>query len=345
MKQRLPIFLGLCLLLACDVPAGYQQRPIQVPGDSTALINPAVNELIGDFQSLTTEIQELAKPNKVQAWVDQLIVKAQPGKNMPDIARMREGEVATYLKQRTIRKSEYTLRGQRYYEPWLLIRTKDSLMGWVHQGGVRFVQPNFLDWLNQGKTSQTRSANGGVPTQNDFMVIPGKRAGNILLASSETELVRTFGTNNLIQGVVRVPPGQNESCTILFPNTVNEVRITWKDATHTQVRALYFSQPNSQWVTDPGIHIGMSLFELTKANQAPVKFYGFNWDYSGVIESWGNGKIKRYGKHFYVVLSPIQPRLVQDELGAYQGNQIVSSNTKGVEELGLVVSQIVVYLD
>ena len=86
-------------------------------------------------------------------------------------------------------------------------------MGWVHQGGVRFVEPNFLKWLTEGGDTQARSVGGAtnVPAVNDFMVVPGKRVGNIRLNTSENELIRSFGTQGISQGTIRVPPNKDVS--------------------------------------------------------------------------------------------------------------------------------------
>jgi hypothetical protein len=339
------IWIGICgtLLTYCAPPAttgnggGVSQPPDQV-----------IENLVEDFQDLSVEFQELAKPNKVEAWVDQLIVKAQPGENMPEIGRMREGEIATYLKQRTLRKTEFTLRGQRYYEPWILIKTKDSVMGWVHQGGIRFVQPNLLsDLISPEVQTQTRSLDGSsaISKSNQAMFIPGKQVGPITLNTSEEELIRLFGPGQVQRGTVNTSNVNIEQCTIVFPNINDELRITWKDQSRSEVKAVYILRPGGKWHSEQGLKVGMDLLALTKANESPVNFYGFNWEYGGVVDSWKNGRLSKYAQQFYIALAPSRPISSKLLLNKFSGNTIFSSNTEGVEQLDLVVSKIVVYLD
>lgn len=340
------LIMLLAIVPACEVPQGQGGSNGTIPG----LDQETVGNFVEGFQNVSTEIKELAKPNKVQAWVDNLIVKAQPGgKDMPQVAVMKEGETADYLYQRTVRKSEYLLRGQKYFEPWILIRTQDGTMGWVHEGGVRFIGPDLNNILSIGQntnpTARTRSADVPVETTNpaqDRQVVPGQRVGAIRLKSNEPELMGIFGPGNVTPGVVDAPNDQKEACTIILGGTQDELRITWKDDSHTQIKAVYIMQPNARWFTRQGLTNGISLAELTKVNKAPVSFYGFNWAYSGTINSWKNGALNAYDKYFYVVLTPQAP---QSLVNKYQGNQVFSSNDEDIHLLNIYVSRVVVYLD
>ncbi|MDX2248573.1 MAG: hypothetical protein SF052_17440 [Bacteroidia bacterium] len=339
---RYSLIILLAIVSACEVPQGQGNG---TPG----LSQETVGNFVEGLQDVSTEFKELAKPNKVQAWVDNLIVKAQPGgKDMPQVAVMQEGETADYLYQRTVRKSEFLLRGQRFMEPWILIRTQDGTMGWVHEGGVRFIGTDLNNLLSIGQNTdpnaRTRSLDQPENTNpsQDRQVIPGQRVGAIRLKSTETELMGIYGPTNVSRGVVDVPGGQQEACTILLGGTQDELRITWKDDSHSQVKAVYIIQPNARWFTRQGLTVGISLAELTKVNKAPVNFYGFNWTYSGTVNSWKNGSLNPYEKYFYVVLSPqASPSLINK----YEGNQVFSSNDEGIELLNIYVSRVVVYLD
>ncbi len=352
--MKYPLYLLLLLILAaCEPPPSGQQAP--VTGISTG--NPQADQFVGGLvegiSDLSTEFQELARPSKVQAWVDKLIVKGQPGSNMPQVATMKEGELATYLKQRTVRKSEFTLRGQRYYEPWILIRTKDSIMGWVHEGGIRYMEEDLLSLLSGGQGSSTTQRTRGLDSSNDpaapaetmdFFILPGQRMGPIKVGTSEEALVRLYGAASVGRSTVRTTGENMEPCTVLMPGTVNELRITWKDESRNRIKAVYLDRPG-RWISPMGLRVGMSLSDLTKANKSPLSFYGFNWEYSGTISSYRNGALGKYEKYFYVVLSPRNSQQVASLLSNFQGNQVLSSNKEGIEQLDLVVNRVVVYLD
>ena len=331
------------LLSAC-------QPPVADPNNPGATRTPLVDNLVEDFKDLSIEFQELARPNYVEAWVDQLIVKAQPGADMPEIGRMRQGEVAAYLKQRTVRKSTFTLRDQRFTEPWILIKTKDSVMGWVHQGGVRFVERSLPELITQNPNfpaMRTRSMNG-VPEANipdKYLVTPGKQVGPIKLNTTEEDLITLFGPGQVARGVVNISPVTTEPGTLIFPNTTDELRITWKDEVRTKIKAVYLDRQSENWQTHQGLRVGMSLSDLCKANEGPLTFYGFNWEYAGTVNSWRSGKLAPFEKKFYIVLKPRSAQYAKPYLSRFAGNTIFSSNTQGVEKLDLVVSRIGVYLD
>ncbi|MDX1905839.1 MAG: hypothetical protein SF053_02315 [Bacteroidia bacterium] len=302
----------------------------------------APEQVVQGLQTVSTEFQELARPNKVQAWVDNLIVKVQPGKDMPQIATMREGETAEYLYQRTIRKTEFTLRGQRFYEPWILIRTQAGLMGWVHEGGVRFVQQDIVT-RSTPTDPNARVATPAPPAVTDaFKVIPGRQVGPIRLTTTENDLVKQYGPQHLGHSEVETTEGNKEPCTVLFGGDSDEIRITWQNESRTKVKAVYFDKPNTQWTLGTGLKPGIPLAELIKFNRGPFSFYGFNWGYSGTVSSWRAGALAPYEKKFYLVLGT---QASAETVARFNGNQIFTTNTEGVDALGLYVKRIVVYLD
>lgn len=350
MKSILFTFLGLFIFIfsACEpyLPPAQREKLTQ---------DPLVNEVIEGLGDLSIEAKELSQPNRVEAWVDKLIIKSQPGKDMPQIGTMQQGEVAEYLYQRTMRKSTFSLRGQRYHEPWILIKTASGTMGWVHQGGVRFIRPDLNELLtglgNQlSPEAVSRSLSNGeqIPTSSqEWMVIPGKSFGNIMVNTTEDQLTQLFGASKVKRGKVATSVNKTESCSIIFPGTYDKAAITWKDAERTKVKAIYLLSPNSKWYLPQQISVGMTLSELTKANKGPLSFYGFDWEYSGTVNEWGKGVFAKYAKKFYVALAPANSAQVKSLLKSYRGNgdKTFSSNIEEVEELGLVVERIVVYLD
>lgn len=347
-----------CLLLlagltfGCEVPQGQNGQPqVQLP----QLNEDVVGGIMEGVAELSSEFNELTRPDQVQAWVDQLIVKVQPGKEMPQVATLAEGEMAEYLYQRTVRKSEYKLRGQRFYEPWILVKTQDGVMGWVHEGGVRYVGPDLqkmLKDLGAATTGETRPnartrgpAPGSIIPAENRIVIPGKSVGPITQHTSEIELGRIYGANHIGRSAVTGPEGQTMEATAVFPGSTDEIRIVWKDSERTQIKAIYFDKINSTWYTPQGLTVGLPLVELTKVNKAPVHFYGFNWSYGGTISGWAKGALASQAKHFYAVLSPHPSRAKSQQAQKFSGNQYFNTNQEGVEELGAYVKRMVVYLD
>lgn len=351
MKLYRIIIIAVSLLIpaivsvSCVPPQGKNGSEGQI-----GLNEETIGNLMNGFQNVSTEFQELSKPKQVQAWVDNLIVKAQPGKDMPQVAVMREGETAKYLYQRTVRKSEYILRDQRYIEPWILIETKEGLMGWVHEGGVKYIGTDLQNLLSPATTTTTTNPNARTrsadpaPVENPAqsrLFIPGRAVGPITVNTTEQEIMGIYGPTNVTRGVIELPE-KKDACTIVMGGTPDEIRITWKDEASTKVKAVYFLQPNSRWFSRDGLSVGISLSELTKVNKSPIRFYGFDWNYGGTVSSWKTGKMRPYDKFFYVVLEPsVKGPAIKD----FKGNKEIDSNTKGLENLGIYVKRIVVYLD
>ncbi|WNJ16177.1 SH3 domain-containing protein [Pontibacter sp. G13] len=334
--------LALTLCVACEVPAPNQT------GGKNPLSNTDIplGNLLEGFEQLSSEVQELSRPNQVQSWVEGLIVKVQPGKDMPEIGRLKEGEIAEYLYQRTIRKAEFTLRGQKYRESWILIKTQQGLMGWVHEGGVRYLTPEYQqlikDVLNGSGNPNQRSTGPAQNLASDRLIVPGKQVGAIKVTTAFDQLIQLYGYGQLAEGSVSLPDGKTEPCTVVFPRTANELRIVWKDEQRTRIKAVYLDQTHSAWFTKEGLTVGLPLMEVTKLNQAPVNFYGFDWAYGGTIAGWRKGRFERFNKYFYAVLTPTYPKAVTSNI---KGNQQISSNHEDVAKIGAYVSRLVIYLD
>ncbi|MEL6671908.1 MAG: hypothetical protein AAFR61_06935 [Bacteroidota bacterium] len=335
------IFLFFCFLVSCDQVVNQQGQPI--------IDAKSVSTLLDAAEDFSLEATELTKPNRVQAWVAPLIVTAQPGPGMPEIARLQEGEMAEYLYQRTLRKVKRQLREQEFYERYILIRTKDGQMGWVFEGGVKFVRPGFTEMLNQtpatGNTNQR--IRGDAPTKlpsEDFQIVPGRRVGAIRVNTSEEKLMQIYGPAQVSRSTLTNPEGQQLPCTVVMGGLANELKIVWKDNDFKRIKEVHFERPDSRWFTGEGLTTGISLSELTKVNQNPMTFYGFDWEYGGTSSSWKRGKLGRYTKKFYLRLKPHVPAgtKVPDR---FTGNKVLSSNEEGLTALGITVDKIVVYLD
>lgn len=347
------IFLGTILsFTSCELPPLPEESSDNGNNgnNNTGQTLPTQQDLIQGVKEISEDLAELARPNRVQAWVSKLIIKSQPGKDMPQIGQMEEGEIAEYLYQRTVRKESFNLRGQNFNEAWILVKNKDGLMGWVHEGGVRFVNPAFeqivKDLLGPAPRGNQRMATPPtvVPPASQRHILPGKEVGAIKLNTSEVDLIKIYGAGRVKRGQVSLPDGGNEACTILFYNTNEEIRITWKKEDRLQVKAVYFDQEDAGWFSPQGLGSGISMKNLVKVNQAPFVFYGFGWAYGGVVDNWKSGKLAAKSKNFYVVLEP-SANASQAILKKYSGQDKFTTNAPELDQLGLRVKQLVVYLD
>lgn len=133
------------------------------------------------------------------------------------------------------------------------------------------------------------------------------------------------GTDMMEEGTVE------RAYTVLYPDTPDELLITWKDEDRTEIEKIHFSG-DGKWTTENGIKVGTSYDALNKLNGKPISFYGFGWDYSGAVV-WNGGKFEKSGLH--VFLAP-EAGNVQD----YYGDHIIKATPKEIEDLDLKVASI-----
>lgn len=336
--------LGL-LLSGCDP---YATRPGGTATNPTSGTNTPepLTEIIEFAENFSVDAQELSKPKKVRAWVDGLIVTQQPGMKELEIAKMKSGEEAEYMYQSTLRKVSRTLRGQNFRERYILIRTKDGQLGWVHEGGIRYVRPAFENLVEQflppsDPNKRTRGAT--VPSAMDYRIIPGQRVGPIRKSTSESDLVQIYGAGQVHRGYTSNPDNQSIPCTVVMTGTPNEIKIVWENEERTKIKEIHFDKENSNWFTREGLTNGLDISELIKANKAPISFHGFNWKYSGTVSSWGKGSLSRYANKFYAVL---KPRIPTGQVPSrFIGDRVLSSNMADLDGAYIYLQKLVVYLD
>ncbi len=135
------------------------------------------------------------------------------------------------------------------------------------------------------------------------------------------------GTEMYEEGTVERP------YTILYPETEDELHITWEDEGKSKIHDIRFSG-NGKWKTDSGVQIGTTYDELNKMNGKDISFYGFGWDYSGAV-LWNEGKLENSGLR--VFLSP------ENEPGnKYYGDRIIKASPEEIEAMNLKVSSIMI---
>lgn len=294
------------------------------------------------------EYREMSRPKWVKCWVDGLLIKQFPGNQMPKVGTMRLDEEAEYLYQRTARLSEYVFRGQKFTDAWYLIKNKEGITGWVHGGGLKFVEtsPDVIRGSEgQTEVNARKAETTATATENDWVFLPGRRMGPIFKNTSEEKLVSLFGPDNLKRGKVATIGAATEPCTYIFRETPDEIAITWKDETRTKVKAVYISNLSGRWHSPSGIKVGMTLGDLAKLNEAPILFYGFAGDYSGTISDWKKGKISPATKGFYIVLHYDASKSSQEFLAQVKNEKVFNSNAEPFRHISVYVKRIVVYLD
>jgi hypothetical protein len=177
-------------------------------------------------------------------------------------------------------------------------------------------------------------------SQQDWVCIPGKKVGPISLETTEQDLIALFGATNVKREQLSLEEGVIVEGTIVFPDAPNQLIIEWVPGQLYQKPAMIrIEGEQSQWITDQGIHVGSTMDELLQINGQAIQFMGFEWDYSGLVESWGeNGKVN---KDLIVFFAPANPEAIYPEL---LGEESFSSEHPKVKAAQLYVNSMMIPL-
>lgn len=161
---------------------------------------------------------------------------------------------------------------------------------------------------------------------------------NLLQYNSEAELKEAFkGQVKRAKGYY--PEGMGEyTKTVLFPDTKNEVEFIWKDDSihFNQLLEVKVFKDSTRWKTKEGITIGTNLKTLEKLNEKPFLFYGFEWDYGGIV-NWNDG----YFLSRNVAVCLALPETVDfSDYEKLLGDSEFKSNSKIAQEVNPTVSEL-----
>ncbi|MDT0675182.1 hypothetical protein [Autumnicola musiva] len=161
---------------------------------------------------------------------------------------------------------------------------------------------------------------------------PDKFVAENLMNYSKSEISREYPDANIKEGDEVYDEGtKRRSYTILYPETTNELVITWKNG-KSEIHDIRFADAGN-WKTSSGIKVGTTYDELNRLNGKPVSFYGFGWDYSGAVV-WNGGKLEDSNLH--VFLGP------EDEpADKFYGDEIIKASPREIENMNLKVQAVV----
>lgn len=181
------------------------------------------------------------------------------------------------------------------------------------------------------------SAGQNAAAQKDFLVIPGERVGLITANTTEAALEDLYGAKDLKIQSIPIAEGDTQEGVLLYPGTHNEAEILWESAASEGTPAFVrIGKDSTEWHTPEGITIGTTLEKLEDLNGKPFTFYGFEWDYGGLITDWNDGNLS---SNLIIALVPQNfDKLSDDLLGEVQ----LSSDDPRVRALHAKVGSMVV---
>ena len=178
----------------------------------------------------------------------------------------------------------------------------------------------------------------------DWLCEPGKRVGPITSKTTLEELMSFFGETNVRDALIPLGEGETERGTVIFPeDPERRLFIRWK---YHNVSPSAVIVEGTRWRTTKGFGIGSRLSEILRANEGPISFAGFGWDYAGYVMGWRGGALEadhRLRDDISVFLAPEQPYLPAD-FQAVQGDREFSSELPEATKLNLHVNALTIML-
>ena len=125
---------------------------------------------------------------------------------------------------------------------------------------------------------------------------------------SEADLIRRYGQENVTRARVS-GADDSEDGAVVFDGSPKQLEIVWWDPeVRSQLSWVGSHAGNSPWRTPNGISIGMDLLDLERRNGWPFRLRGLvGPEGLGVIESWGQGRLRAAGDDGCTVRVNLQP--------------------------------------
>jgi len=177
----------------------------------------------------------------------------------------------------------------------------------------------------------------------DRTYVPGQRIGLITAATTPEDLAKYYGAENVRKDSISLGKGFFVNGYKLFPGTSSELSVIYpNEVTGSKDLQVTIDLGSIDWKSaQNGVAIGTTLEELERYNGHAFAFFGFDWDYGGVVTDWQSGALK---DHRLRLGYDYENR---DNLTLHKtirGEQKVVSNSPYVDDLGVRVIQVIVRL-
>jgi hypothetical protein len=112
--------------------------------------------------------------------------------------------------------------------------------------------------------------------------------------ASHADLVRAFGSGNVVYQDIDGAEGERIKASVLYPNDAKaKLEIIWGDEKARRRPTIIRARDQSGWATANGIRIGMAIADVEKMNGKPFTLSGFDWDDGGRVKDWHGGELAK----------------------------------------------------
>jgi hypothetical protein len=137
----------------------------------------------------------------------------------------------------------------------------------------------------------------GQAAHDHWLIIAGSGKGAINAHTTRVDLVRIYGSANVVDQDVDVGEGEMQSGTFLFPkDPERQIEVLWKDpGTKTAPESAGIWGKKSRWHASHGITLGTSVSELQRLNRRSFRFTLKNdgTDMAEECISWRGGSLEK----------------------------------------------------
>lgn len=164
--------------------------------------------------------------------------------------------------------------------------------------------------------------------------------------SSDTlvSLRKQYGDANVIEGELPGAEGETAQGWIIYPNDPEKKLMLYLDESNVHPGSLLVDEAKSKWHLSNSIKLGTDSKTLEKLNGKTFSFYGFYWDYGGVISDWNGGELNKKtanGSNISIHLCPPEDSKLPDNY--LSGDGTFKSDNPLARKFPPVVCQLGVY--
>lgn len=157
-------------------------------------------------------------------------------------------------------------------------------------------------------------------------------------------LRKQYGNANVIEGELPGAEGETAQGWIIYPNEPEKILMIYTDESSAHPDSLLVDEATSKWHLTNSIKLGTNSKTLESLNKKPFIFYGFYWDYGGVVTDWNGGDLGKQaanGLHIDIHLCPPEdPKLPENYLS---GDGTFKSDNPLAKKFPPVVCKLGVY--
>ena len=169
----------------------------------------------------------------------------------------------------------------------------------------------------------------------DFLIVPGVRVGPVDQKSTERALLALPGAGAKAAQIY-MGEGFEEPGVVLYPDDPSRrLEVVWRGSPPAPafVWICRGGKVPCRWRTAAGVSMGTTLKELERLNGKPFEMLGSGFDGSGLVSSFGDGKLASYDHGLRLMLGLRIDGLTGQEADAVTGDRVISSSHPVLQKL------------